>query len=320
MFNGVISYLFLGLLYPEFRYRRPPPSYNIAMLQQQPCNARRHPLSYITPIRQQPPSPPPAYRSRTNTLRSTRNSTFPRLFHSGIPSSRPPTYRSHASSRTIDNCRRPAVPLDLTMQGYDNPACDEVTVVVHANELDQCSVDINSEHDSDKSSRISPVERVAQYLESLLQDEIGIVTAEPVIESSTSVEEENIPKEEYSNSESTVEQTELTIPLTSDSILCQSSDIQHSVLISQDKLPGDVENSDLKETSDDAEANKTESLGMMENEENQEVGQTSEQSLKIDNSRRDNSELSHSGSSNVTYIIQIQLPNVLNNVSDITRL
>lgn len=128
--------------------------------------------SSATPTVGRPPSPPPAYRSRQNTIRSARNASFLRLLGMGgaSPSTRPPVYRSHASSQRS----RPPLPrigLDIGIgdlgRGYDNPACDELTNT-SSTQRDHCTIDIDAD-----MKRMNYVEKVVQYLESLLQVQSG---------------------------------------------------------------------------------------------------------------------------------------------------
>lgn len=96
-----------GAMYPEFQYRRPPPSYNASMqeYQQQTQLAAQQPQQ--TPDLYDPnnlpdedyslpSSPPPSYRSRASTVRAGIQITFPPNQGGDYPDSRPPTYRSHA--------------------------------------------------------------------------------------------------------------------------------------------------------------------------------------------------------------------------------
>ncbi|RUS85102.1 hypothetical protein EGW08_007154, partial [Elysia chlorotica] len=122
-----------GVLYPEFQYRRPPPSYAASMQDyqnQQPQpgagDADRRPghsgsifPSSATDNSSLPNSPPPSYRSRASTAHSGIHIAFPAASMSGnaagtgennpageLPGSRPPTYRSRAPSR------RPSLPMN----------------------------------------------------------------------------------------------------------------------------------------------------------------------------------------------------------------
>ncbi|CAG5119598.1 unnamed protein product, partial [Candidula unifasciata] len=92
---------FGGMLYPEFQYRRPPPSYAASM------------QDYQTQVSQEqddnslPSSPPPSYRSRASTAHSGIHMAFPHNLDGDHPNSRPPTYRSRAPSR------RPSIPQEV---------------------------------------------------------------------------------------------------------------------------------------------------------------------------------------------------------------
>ena len=113
-----------GVLYPEFRYRRPPPSYTASMqdYQHQMMIAQ---LLDDGRIQLQgdgyalPNSPPPTYRSHASTVRGGMHITFPPTPQGGgeyYPSSRPPTYRSNVG--TTDDRTRPSIPT----HGIDNPS------------------------------------------------------------------------------------------------------------------------------------------------------------------------------------------------------
>ncbi|XP_005091042.2 mucin-5AC [Aplysia californica] len=99
-----------GVMYPEFQYRRPPPSYAASMqdYQNQAAAGDGPPASATgqAPSGDQswPNSPPPSYRSRASTIHSAIQSAFPNSHDGDHPSSRPPTYRSRAPSR------RPSLP------------------------------------------------------------------------------------------------------------------------------------------------------------------------------------------------------------------
>lgn len=105
-----------GMMYPEFQYRRPPPSYAASMQAYQaqaqiaaeaqsnnnvPTQANNNSDTYSLPG-----SPPPSYRSRASTIHSGVHITFP-PGHDSAPNSRPPTYRSRADSHA-----RPRLPMD----------------------------------------------------------------------------------------------------------------------------------------------------------------------------------------------------------------
>lgn len=72
------------MLYPEFRNRRPPPSYAAAM------------RDYLNELRQRhnqslPHSPPPSYKSHASVERPAIHTIFPECDY--FPNSNPPTYR-----------------------------------------------------------------------------------------------------------------------------------------------------------------------------------------------------------------------------------
>ena len=92
-------------MYPEFQFRRPPPSYNASMqdYQNQLSVTQSHPDTYDPENLPDedyslPSSPPPSYRSRASTVRAGIQITFPPNQGGDFPDSRPPTYRSHPSS------------------------------------------------------------------------------------------------------------------------------------------------------------------------------------------------------------------------------
>lgn len=106
------------MLYPEFRYRRPPPSYNASMQDYQhqvmvahmqgETDANGNCDNYSLPS-----SPPPTYRSHASTIRPGIHITFPP--QSGdYPSSRPPTYRSNAGTMG-----RPPLPPEMGTSSSD---------------------------------------------------------------------------------------------------------------------------------------------------------------------------------------------------------
>lgn len=81
----VLRRVFSGMLYPEFRNRRPPPSYTAAMQE------RRNELRRMS-NRHIPHSPPPSYKSHASVLyRPGIHIIFPR--NGEFPDSNPPTYR-----------------------------------------------------------------------------------------------------------------------------------------------------------------------------------------------------------------------------------
>ncbi|XP_076444730.1 uncharacterized protein LOC143282819 [Babylonia areolata] len=95
-----------GVLYPEFQYRRPPPSYAASMqayhAQMMDTQSNNNTITLVSNNNSQdtyslPGSPPPSYRSRASTIHSGVHITFP-PGHDSAPNSRPPTYRSRANS------------------------------------------------------------------------------------------------------------------------------------------------------------------------------------------------------------------------------
>lgn len=104
-----------GVMYPEFQYRRPPPSYNVSMqeFQHQLVMAQNQPRNFDdVPVEDYslPSSPPPSYRSRASTVRTGIQITFPPS-RSDQPNSRPPTYRSHVGTDQTAHSR-PSLPRD----------------------------------------------------------------------------------------------------------------------------------------------------------------------------------------------------------------
>lgn len=101
-----------GMLYPEFQYRRPPPSYTASMqeYQNQLTPPPDESSGSSNPVQSNggslPGSPPPSYRSRASTAHSGVLNAFPRGQDGDHSNSRPPTYRSRAPSR------RPSLPRD----------------------------------------------------------------------------------------------------------------------------------------------------------------------------------------------------------------
>lgn len=109
-----------GTMYPEFQFRRPPPSYNASMqdYQNQQSVTPQQPDTYDPENLPDedyslPSSPPPSYRSRASTVRAGIQITFPPNQGGDFPDSRPPTYRSHPGN-TLQGHRnsRPSLPLE----------------------------------------------------------------------------------------------------------------------------------------------------------------------------------------------------------------
>ena len=105
------------MLYPEFRHRRPPPSYNASMqeFQQQLVLAQLQ----INEGSGLPNSPPPTYKSQASPIRPGLHITFPELQGGDYPNSRPPTYRSNAGT---NRANRPAIPFNQDTNGDQTAA------------------------------------------------------------------------------------------------------------------------------------------------------------------------------------------------------
>ena len=88
-----ISLRLIGVLYPEFNYRRPPPSYNVSMREHQSISSPPHLSLNGLPAAV---APPPAYRSNS----STRDSSPTQIYSDSLP----PIYRTapRTTSITID--------------------------------------------------------------------------------------------------------------------------------------------------------------------------------------------------------------------------
>lgn len=107
-------------MYPEFQYRRPPPSYNASMQEYQQQLAAQHnqgpdlydPENIPDEDYSLPSSPPPSYRSRASTVRAGIQITFPPNQGGDYPDSRPPTYRSHPSNTLQGRHSRPSLSRD----------------------------------------------------------------------------------------------------------------------------------------------------------------------------------------------------------------
>ena len=102
-----------GMMYPEFQYRRPPPTYAASMqayhAQLADAQSNNNSVALVNNNSDDfslPGSPPPSYRSRASTIHSGVHITFP-PGHDSAPNSRPPTYRSRADSH-----QRPRLPMD----------------------------------------------------------------------------------------------------------------------------------------------------------------------------------------------------------------
>ena len=107
-------------MYPEFQYRRPPPSYNASMQEYQVQLAAQQregpdlydPENIPDEDYSLPSSPPPSYRSRASTVRAGIQITFPPNQGGDYPDSRPPTYRSHPSNTLQGRHSRPSLSRD----------------------------------------------------------------------------------------------------------------------------------------------------------------------------------------------------------------
>lgn len=104
-------------MYPEFQFRRPPPSYTASMqeYQSQLAVTQQQPDTYDPENLPDedyslPSSPPPSYRSRASTVRAGIQITFPPNQGGDFPDSRPPTYRSHPSNTLPHGHSRPSLP------------------------------------------------------------------------------------------------------------------------------------------------------------------------------------------------------------------
>ncbi|KAL3875637.1 hypothetical protein ACJMK2_033567 [Sinanodonta woodiana] len=112
-----------GVLYPEFQYRRPPPTYSASMQEYQHqlmLAQQRHGSGSYDPDNlpvedySLPSSPPPSYRSHSSTLRTGIRITFPP--NNEHPNSRPPTYRSHVGTLGHSH-QRPSLPREEVDSG-----------------------------------------------------------------------------------------------------------------------------------------------------------------------------------------------------------
>ncbi|GIX69175.1 uncharacterized protein CDAR_486351 [Caerostris darwini] len=125
---------YAAMMYPEFQYRPPPPSYQASMQEyrlrlllldrQQGSGAASNTASALSPV-----SPPPTYRSHnTSTLHSR-----PPLTLTEREYSRPPSYRSRASSAGV---LRPSTEtlcsLSTTQQSPQQPQLQSVPATSHS--------------------------------------------------------------------------------------------------------------------------------------------------------------------------------------------
>jgi len=138
---------YAGMLYSEFQYRPPPPSYQASM--------QEYRLRLLLMDRNAPPPPPPAIVSPPPAYRGP-----PRT---GLPVSRPPSYRSRASDHPAPVHSRHTSQLSYLSatipEGVDSAKDDlehasVVPVVPHAN-LHKASIIIHS--DGEKDNYISNI-------------------------------------------------------------------------------------------------------------------------------------------------------------------
>lgn len=124
-----------GSMYPEFQYRRPPPTYNASMqeYQHQLVAAQQNqtpdiydPENIPDEDYSLPSSPPPSYRSRASTVRAGIQITFPPNQGGEYPDSRPPTYRSHPSNTLQGRHTRPSLSRDDDDDDTENAAPADV--------------------------------------------------------------------------------------------------------------------------------------------------------------------------------------------------
>lgn len=107
-----------GIMYPEFQYRRPPPSYDVSMQEYQRQLMQQYQQSINNVDNYSlPSSPPPTYRSRASTIRTGVHIVFPPDHNENYPNSLPPTYRSQTSSRPS----LPRAGFDDEEEGYPIP-------------------------------------------------------------------------------------------------------------------------------------------------------------------------------------------------------
>ena len=131
-------------MYPEFQYRRPPPSYDVSMqeYQQQLMQQYQQSINNVDNY-SLPSSPPPTYRSRASTIRTGVHIVFPPDHNENYPNSLPPTYRSQTSSRPS----LPRAGFDDEEEGYPIPeridpapgeslVSDAVSMLVASNSMD----------------------------------------------------------------------------------------------------------------------------------------------------------------------------------------
>ena len=155
-------------MYPEFRYRRPPPSYNAAMqdYQQQLAMAQiRHPEESNSDNYSLPRSPPPTYRSRAGTVRAGIHITFPPQ-RPDFPASGPPTYRSHADP--AERSRPSLIMENRDSDSHSTGGLDNLGCVVNDGERESASA---LPAGVEALSTMARVNRVVEYLDDVLQQQ-----------------------------------------------------------------------------------------------------------------------------------------------------
>lgn len=106
---------FIGRLYPEFRFRRPPPSYSMSMQEYQAAisNMRRQGLI--------PQTPPPQYKFG-RSMRTSRNSTqiiYP--VNPAFPNTAPPRYTVSDQIEEIELVETDTSSISSNQLGIENP-------------------------------------------------------------------------------------------------------------------------------------------------------------------------------------------------------
>lgn len=132
--------LFVGRLFPEFRYRRPPPSYTTSMHEYEAALSNLRNQGLI------PQTPPPQYKVRASVRRTGVQIVYPLNPHD--PHSLPPAYRetlrSNSSTITTDSM----TPQDVDIGGIENPVfechLEDIAVVPSNTEINIRSRETNS--------------------------------------------------------------------------------------------------------------------------------------------------------------------------------
>lgn len=133
-----------GIMYPEFQYRRPPPSYDVSMqeYQQQLMQQYQQSINNVDNY-SLPSSPPPTYRSRASTIRTGVHIVFPPDHNENYPNSLPPTYRSQTNSRPHlpragfgDEEEGYPIPEPIDPAPRDSLVSDAVSVIVASNSME----------------------------------------------------------------------------------------------------------------------------------------------------------------------------------------